>query len=92
MKVFSGHANIVESLINDIDIEETDYDGWNALLNASHQGHAAVICLLLDAGASVDQHDLMGWTPLMWACYKNRLEGLICFIFDFEVFIIYSCG
>lgn len=74
----SGHAHVVESLLNDIDVEETDYDGWNALLNAAHQGHAAVVRVLLDVGkASIDQPDYMGWTPLMWACYKDRYEGAV---------------
>lgn len=70
-----GHAKIVESLVSEIDIEETDNDGWTALLCASHNGHADCTKLLLAAGASIDQPDLMGWTPLMWACYKNHLDG-----------------
>lgn len=67
-----GHLEIVERLVSDIDIEETDFDGWTALLNASHQGHAQVARVLLKAGALVDNPDLMGWTSLMWASYKNR--------------------
>uniref|UniRef100_A0A183C2G0 ANK_REP_REGION domain-containing protein n=1 Tax=Globodera pallida TaxID=36090 RepID=A0A183C2G0_GLOPA len=69
-----GHAEIVARLVTDIDVEETDNDGWTALLNAAHQGHAPVARALLAAGASVDNPDLMGWTSLMWACYKNRPE------------------
>ncbi|KAL3090157.1 hypothetical protein niasHS_006609 [Heterodera schachtii] len=67
-----GHAEIVARLVADIDVEETDNDGWTALLNAAHHGHATVARALLTAGASVDNPDLMGWTSLMWACYKNR--------------------
>uniref|UniRef100_A0A915EDN1 Uncharacterized protein n=1 Tax=Ditylenchus dipsaci TaxID=166011 RepID=A0A915EDN1_9BILA len=74
-----GHANVVEyflkeQIFGDADLEESDHDGWTALLNAAHEGHAKVAHLLLEAGASVDQSDLMGWTPLMWATYKNHLE------------------
>uniref|UniRef100_A0A1I8BLY7 ANK_REP_REGION domain-containing protein n=1 Tax=Meloidogyne hapla TaxID=6305 RepID=A0A1I8BLY7_MELHA len=69
-----GHHEIVERLVGDIDVEETDYDGWTALLNASHHGFADVVRTLLNAGASIENPDLMGWTSLMWACYKNRPE------------------
>ncbi|KAI1721351.1 KAP family p-loop domain-containing protein [Ditylenchus destructor] len=69
-----GHANVVEHLLTEIDVEETDHDGWTALLDAAHHGYPKVAKLLLDAGAGVDQPDLMGWTPLMWACYKNHPE------------------
>ena len=54
-----GHLEIVERLVCDIDIEETDNDGWTALLNAAHQGHAKVAKILLCAGASVDNSDLV---------------------------------
>lgn len=33
-----GHLEIVERLVSDIDIEETDNDGWTALLNSAHKG------------------------------------------------------
>nr|CAD2183327.1 unnamed protein product [Meloidogyne enterolobii] len=69
-----GHHEIVERLVGDIDVEETDYDGWTALLNASHHGFADIVRTLLNAGASIENPDLMGWTSLMWACYKNRPE------------------
>lgn len=68
-----GHTEIVSHLLPDGDVEETDNDGWTALLNAAKNGHREVVKLLLDAGATVDQTDLMGWSPLMWAAYKNRL-------------------
>lgn len=70
-----GHAKVVENLCAEIDVEEADNDGWTALLNASHEGHAECVSILLKAGASVDVCDLMGWTPLMWACYKNHPNG-----------------
>lgn len=77
-----GHADIVEHFMPDADPDDTDNEGWTALLNAAHEGHAKAARLVLEAGATVDQPDLMGWTPLMWACYKNHLsvvEELVSF-------------
>ena len=54
-----GHLEIVERLVADIDIEETDNDGWTALLNAAQQGHAQIARTLLAAGALVDNADLV---------------------------------
>ncbi|KAI6235467.1 hypothetical protein M3Y95_00054700 [Aphelenchoides besseyi] len=71
-----GHAAVVDRFRNEIDVDETDIDGWTALLCAAHQGHADCVRLLLEANASIDQSDIMGWTSLMWACYKNRLEAV----------------
>uniref|UniRef100_A0A7E4UPU9 KAP NTPase domain-containing protein n=1 Tax=Panagrellus redivivus TaxID=6233 RepID=A0A7E4UPU9_PANRE len=69
----SGRADNIPPLLVDAEIDETDNEGWSALLNACHLGHTDVVKLLLEAGASVDQADLMGWTPILWATYKNRL-------------------
>ncbi|ULT95282.1 hypothetical protein L3Y34_004185 [Caenorhabditis briggsae] len=55
-------------------VDETDNEGWSALLNAAHGGHVDIVRLLIEAGAAVDQPDLMGWSPLMWAVYKNHLD------------------
>lgn len=55
-------------------IDETDNEGWSALLNASHGGFVEIVRFLIDHGAAVDQPDLMGWSPLMWAVYKNHLD------------------
>ncbi|KAI6240960.1 hypothetical protein M3Y99_00405800 [Aphelenchoides fujianensis] len=71
-----GHAEVVNHYRNEIDVDETDNDGWTALLCAAHEGHADCVRLLLEANAAIDQWDFMGWTPLMWACYKNRLEAV----------------
>ncbi|VDN24194.1 unnamed protein product [Cylicostephanus goldi] len=37
-------------------------------------GHFDVVKILLEAGASVDLPDMMGWSPLMWAVYKCHPE------------------
>uniref|UniRef100_A0A915BBV4 NADH dehydrogenase subunit 1 n=2 Tax=Parascaris univalens TaxID=6257 RepID=A0A915BBV4_PARUN len=70
----TGQDAIVRHLIFDSDLDDIDFDGWTALLNAAYEGHVDVANLLIDAGASVDFPDLMGWSPLMWAVYKNRID------------------
>ncbi|CDR32811.1 KAP NTPase domain-containing protein [Caenorhabditis elegans] len=74
--VRSGNTAVAKQLAQlDPDaIDETDNEGWSALLNAAHCGHVDIVRLLIDNGASVDQPDLMGWSPLMWAVYKNHLD------------------
>ncbi|TMS38043.1 hypothetical protein L596_004856 [Steinernema carpocapsae] len=68
-----GHTDIARLVIAESELDDTDNDGWSALLNAAHKGHIEIVQLLLDAGSAVDQTDLMGWTALMWAVYKNHL-------------------
>lgn len=61
-------------LLDQESVDETDNEGWSALLNAAHGGFVDIVRLLLENGAAVDQPDLMGWSPLMWAVYKNHLD------------------
>ncbi|KAE9549096.1 hypothetical protein FO519_007696 [Halicephalobus sp. NKZ332] len=70
----TGQKDLVPLLLPDADVEETDNDGWSALLNAAKEGHTEICRMLLDAGTAADQPDLMGWTPLLWATYKDRLS------------------
>uniref|UniRef100_A0AC35TW30 ANK_REP_REGION domain-containing protein n=1 Tax=Rhabditophanes sp. KR3021 TaxID=114890 RepID=A0AC35TW30_9BILA len=70
----AGHINIVRQLIEDSDVDESDNEGWSALLNAAANGHTDICKMLIENGASIDLADLMGWTPLMWAVYKNHRE------------------
>ncbi|CAG9537947.1 unnamed protein product [Cercopithifilaria johnstoni] len=68
----TGQADIVRDFINDFDLEDTDADGWTALLDAAYMGHEEIIKILLEAGAAVNYSDMLGWSPLMWAVYKNH--------------------
>ncbi|CAJ0602927.1 unnamed protein product [Cylicocyclus nassatus] len=71
----ANNAHAVRCLSVDQDVlDETDNEGWSALLNAAHKGHFDVVKILLEAGASVDLPDMMGWSPLMWAVYKCHPE------------------
>ncbi|CEF61893.1 Ankyrin repeat and KAP P-loop domain and Ankyrin repeat-containing domain-containing protein [Strongyloides ratti] len=67
-----GHIDIVKKLVEDSDVDETDNEGWSALLNAAQNGFTEICDILIQNGASVDLSDLMGWTPLMWAVYNNH--------------------
>uniref|UniRef100_A0A0N4ZQ68 ANK_REP_REGION domain-containing protein n=1 Tax=Parastrongyloides trichosuri TaxID=131310 RepID=A0A0N4ZQ68_PARTI len=69
-----GHTDIVRKLVEDSDIDETDNEGWSALLNASQNGYTEICDILLQNGGSIELSDLMGWTPLMWAVYNNHID------------------
>uniref|UniRef100_A0A158Q798 ANK_REP_REGION domain-containing protein n=1 Tax=Elaeophora elaphi TaxID=1147741 RepID=A0A158Q798_9BILA len=68
----TGQADIVRDFVSDFDLEDTDADGWTALLDAAYMGHEEIVKILLEAGAVVDYSDMLGWSPLMWAVYKNH--------------------
>ncbi|KAK6107528.1 KAP P-loop domain family protein [Brugia pahangi] len=68
----TGQTDIVREFISDFDLEDTDADGWTALLDAAYMGHEEIVKILLEAGAAVDYPDMLGWSPLMWAVYKNH--------------------
>jgi len=52
--------------------------GVNARVTALHiagkHGHVNVAALLIDKGADVNAKDKWLWTPLHYACWKNRKE------------------
>uniref|UniRef100_A0A8R1XWH9 ANK_REP_REGION domain-containing protein n=1 Tax=Onchocerca volvulus TaxID=6282 RepID=A0A8R1XWH9_ONCVO len=68
----TGQIDIVQDFVNDFDLEDTDAEGWTALLDATYMGHEEIVQILLNAGAAVDYADVLGWSPLMWAVYKNH--------------------
>ncbi|KAM3718098.1 Kinase D-interacting substrate of [Dirofilaria immitis] len=68
----TGQTDIVQDFVSDFDLEDTDADGWTALLDAAYMGHEEIVKILLKAGAAVDYADVLGWSPLMWAVYKNH--------------------
>jgi ankyrin repeat protein len=51
---------------NRADLTTSRYDG-TALIAAAHLGHAAVVKLLIDAGAPLDHVNNLGWTALIEA-------------------------
>ncbi|KJH52812.1 P-loop domain protein, KAP family [Dictyocaulus viviparus] len=68
--IVAARADNVEAVRTLAADAEYIQEGWSALLNAAHKGHAEVAKILLENGAAVDLPDLMGWSPLMWAVYK----------------------
>ncbi|MFH4979103.1 hypothetical protein AB6A40_005812 [Gnathostoma spinigerum] len=69
-----GNTEFLHHFVSSLEhLEDTDCDGWTALLNAAHEGHDEIVQILIDMGAVVDYPDMMGWSPLMWAVYKNHL-------------------
>ena len=43
-------------------------------MNAAHNGSYLLTDLLLSKKANVEVKDCGGFTPLIWACYKNHPE------------------
>ncbi|VDK27357.1 unnamed protein product [Anisakis simplex] len=54
-----GRNDVARAVIYESDIDDIDYDGWTALLNAAHEGHFEVAETLINAGAAVDYPDLV---------------------------------
>jgi len=74
-----GHAAVVALLLqNGAAVNAANTDGVTPLWMASQQGHAAVVALLLQNGADVNgvvaQGPAQGWTALMIAAGKGRVE------------------
>jgi E3 ubiquitin-protein ligase mind-bomb len=73
-----GHLETVQRLLEGVSRNMVDMrsGGKTALQVAAHQGHAAVVRLLLHAGASVNASDNDGDTCLHYAAFGNQPEVL----------------
>ena len=49
-----GDAGEVRRLVNGVDLECKDGNGWTPLMNAADEGHTECAKILLDAGAKID--------------------------------------
>lgn len=67
-------AAVQESLSKDANINETDSEGFTALMHAANNGHIEVVKLLLDKGADVNVADRWGTTALMLASGNDHNE------------------
>lgn len=72
----NGHLETVRSLVTDLgaDVCAKNNDGMSALSLAASKGHNAVVCALVEMGASVAETDAEQMTPLHWAADSNRPE------------------
>lgn len=79
--VMKGHWSIVDLLLKSRPgaIGEKDKLGRPALVVASSQGQISIMELLILKGASVNETDSEGITPLSWACIKNQ-ESCVQFL------------
>ena len=55
--------------------------GWTALHRAAKNGHEAVVGLLLDKGAMIDEKEMNGWTALHWAA-ENGHDAVVRLLLD----------
>lgn len=71
-----GHLDTVQRLLDGVSRSKVDMrsGGKTALQVAAHQGHTAIVRLLLHAGASVNASDNDGDTCLHYAAFGNQPE------------------
>jgi ankyrin repeat protein len=69
-----GHAAIASALLASGANPNNNSETYEPLRLASRHGHVEVVNILLDAGASINAQSNVGWTALMSACDKSRLE------------------
>ena len=63
-------------LSHNADLTIEDEDKCNCMHIAAREGHVEVIKELMEAGAKVDPLDVGHWTPLIWACYRGKVEAV----------------
>ena len=69
---------IKQHLVDGMDVNAKDADGWTPLSTAAHEGHREVAELLIAKGADVNaKEDMFGLTPLHVARNKEIAELLI---------------
>ena len=74
----SGHKNVVQVLIDHgVDIEAKDYWGSTPLCHAASLDHEAVIALLLEKGANVNQRNDHGKNATHYALESQMSESTV---------------
>jgi ankyrin repeat protein len=73
----NGHYEVVKFILSvagaDIDAAENIFR-WTPLHIAADIGHAPIFQLLVDAGAKVEQRDVVGWTALHLAAMSGHIS------------------
>ena len=55
-------------------IDETDQDGWTALMYAARLGKTDLAKILIEKGAHLEAKNHAGLTPYLWAAYAGHVE------------------
>lgn len=75
----NGYHTVVESLLPILPTTASQIDGW--FLESVKKGHKLVAEQLLSKQANINQVDLAGYTPLMYAA-KNNDRTMVQFLMD----------
>ncbi len=77
-------AAVQEAIARGVQVDSRSVDGHTALLNAAREGHAAVVALLLEAGADprIVDHATMKATPAHKAAYMGHTEVVRLLVAD----------
>lgn len=79
---YFGITDVAVAIIDFVDLDSRDEDGWTPLFWAAENGHEGVVKLLLDTGkVEADLEDEYGDTPLWWAV-RNGHEGVVKLLLD----------
>jgi len=71
----NNKVKTVKKILNtDCNIDESDINGYTALIYAVCCGHYDIVKLLLQNGADVNAIDNDGWTPLSYAVNEGHGE------------------
>lgn len=75
-----GHLNTLDVLrAGGAKLDLTSLGGMSMLATAAYHGYVEICVYLLEQGLGVDQEDLSGWTPLMWAAAGNNMDAIKLF-------------
>lgn len=75
LAALQGRTEIVRLML-ERKVVDPNHSGWNPLHYAAFAGHAAIVPLLVAAGADINLRAPNGYTPLMLAARNGHLEAV----------------